>query len=416
MVGIAVIIVLVIVVGVVGAFVLSDQGILDLNLDFQLGQFTGGFIETMVGQIEETPVLLGTQNFDGDLNVTFFAESVLETQFQKTLSGIFQYDTICYERIGDDILEWEILGVGGNANVNEQQTIKIRKTTENDAGLTEMWCRITSQTGANFFLVDIDGIIKANTRIDTCIFEDPDFNNVDDWVCRVNLLDVSMSNPKIPPILDVRLKFFRESPVSPVPDLVCTTCPTFINQESNHDNFPSIDNFLKFDSDFVPAVGVSLTRGHAKALSQIQITTQGACMDQGCTAFTGSELEENYDINNSFIEVPFGDGTQKIKLSDMSSAIFDTKIIYKWMYDDATGRRDVAGANVIILEAQEDPIIDFPVIMQTTFARGSQNQGLCVQLELEYVNGDGTTNTTEETIEIVAQSSNDVQCVIGQTD
>jgi len=414
MVGIAVIILVVIVVGAVGAFVLSDQGLLDL--DFQLGQFTGGFIETMVGDIEETPVLLGTQNYDGNLGVTFLAESVLTTQFQTTLSGVFQYETVCYERIGDTFFDWEILDFGGNANFDEQQTIKIRKSTANDVGLTEMWCSV-DRTGGDTYLVDVDGIIKANTRIDTCIFEDPDFDNTDGWICRVNLLDVSATDPKIPPTINIRLKFWKEAFTS---NLGCSGCPAFINQESNHDNFRSIDNILKFDSDYLVGQGESgISSGFVKALTQVQITTQGACASIGCGAgdpFTGDQLEENYDINDSFIEVPFGNGIQTIKLSDMESLLFEDKIVYKWMYDKATGRRDVAGANVIILDVQEDRIIDFPVVIQTTFDAGSQEQNLCVQLELEYVDSFGTFTTTENTIEIVAQSSNTQNCIIDVQD
>jgi len=413
MVGIAVVIVVVIVIGAVGAFVLSDQGILDL--DFQLGQFTGGLIESMVGEIEETPVLLGTQNFDGNLAVSFDAESVLATVFQKILSGA-NFDPICYERIGDSLFEWEVLDVG-DSTFNENMSIKIRKATASDEGLTEMWCQIT-RTGGDTFLIDIDGIIRANPRIDTCIFEDPDFDMRKQWVCRINLLDISTTDPNVAPSLTIRLKFFKEAFTS---TLGCSTCPVFINQESFHQD-PSnvLNNNLNFDSDYLVGQGeAGHFAGFVKALSQIEITVQGSCSDfSPCNAFDGTELEEKYDINDSFIEVPLGNGVQKIKFSDMDSVLFENKIIYRWMYDQATGQQDVAGANIIILGVQEERIIDFPVVLQTTMTPDDTGTGkaLCVRLELEYVDSAGRFTTTDNTIELVAQSSNQNQCIIDVQD
>jgi len=217
MVGIAVVIVVVLVVGVAGVFVLSDQGILDL--DFQLGQITGGI--GTIGQLEETPTTLGIQNFDGNLAVKFIGEDEGARNIQANFDFVTSsdaYDTTCYERVGgtDDVRLWEVLDVGVPVPVitnpqvsNDEMTIKIRRTTTTDNGITEMWCEIIPEvtTFASPVYVNVDRTIESNPRIDTAIFADPNLDQKNDWVFRVNLLDISATDPNVSPSLDIRLKF-----------------------------------------------------------------------------------------------------------------------------------------------------------------------------------------------------------------
>jgi len=392
MVGKGIVIVVFVVAIGIGAFVLTGQEF----PDFQLGTLIegGGFIGTMIADIEETPPLLGVQNFGGNLNLSWDGRDTLDRSvlYDQQFFGIE-----CFERIGDDLNDWEFLSAGGNA-VFEATVINIRKTSEFDSGLTEIWCQITSQQQFPT-LIDIDGTIKANQRLDLCIFEIQPLSDIfrfePSWNCRINLLDISETDSKITPSLKINLKLIAQA--NNVLLDQTTTVPINIGTGDKV-------NRIKYNANF----GTDET---AKALSQVKISVQPDCGDgaSACPKISVEELEKSFSLTKSFIEVPVGDRIQTIRLIDMERNELSSKITYKWKYDEITGFRDVASANFIVVAKTEDPLVDFPLIFVTKFTSNdiSNENTLCIELELEFVNDFNEFETTEQDVELVASTVND---------
>ncbi len=372
--GKAVVVVLFIAVVAIGAFVLTGQ---DITL-------RGGVV-TPPAELVTTPTITGGQNFDGSLTTTFDGRDSNDPAI--TYSGITVYDTICYERIGDNVRDWEVLDGGDDTTSNEAQSIMVRKTTSADVGITEMWCGIVVETGGNV-LVDKDATIRANSRIDTAIYEDPNLDQTAEWVYRVNLLDISPTDPNTIPSLELRLKFMEQASTANLDQ----TTPSLINIGTG-----TVDNRIKNNVDFITTS--TQNDSGAKALSQIQISVNATNGDDSL-----------YDINNSMIEVPMGAQIQRIKLSQMDESPLTSVIIYKWKYDQATGQRDVASANFIVVQKNGDPEVDFPIIFQTRFA--SATDSLCIELELEYVDSFNVFSNTSNDVELVAGTTNPAECTL----
>lgn len=372
--GKAVVVVLFIAVIAIGAFVLSGADI----------PLRGGVV-TPPAELQTTPTITGGQNFDGTLLTTFDGRDSNDPAI--TYSGITVYDTICYERIGDNVRDWEVLDGGDDSTSNEAQSIMIRKTTQADIGITEMWCGIVVESGGNV-LVDKDATIRANSRIDTAIYEDPNLDQTAEWVYRVNLLDISPTDPNTTPSLELRLKFMEQASTANLDQSVTD----LINIGTG-----TVDNRIKNNVDFVTTS--TQNDSGAKALSQIQISVNATNGDDSL-----------YDINNSMIEVPMGDSIQRIKLSQMDESPLTSVIIYKWKYDQATGQRDVASANFIVVIKNGDPEVDFPIIFQTRFATATD--ALCIELELEYVDSFNVFSNTSNDVELVAGTVNASPCTL----
>ena len=372
--GKAVVVVLFIAVVAIGAFVLSGQDI----------ALRGGVV-TPPAELVTTPTITGGQNFDGSLTTTFDGRDSNDPAI--TYSGITVYDTICYERIGDNVRDWEVLDGGDDTTSNEAQSIMVRKTTSVDNGITEMWCGIEVESGGNV-LVDKDATIRANSRIDTAIYEDPNLDQTAEWVYRVNLLDISPTDPNTIPSLELRLKFMEQASTANLDQSVID----LINIGTG-----TVDNRIKNNVDFVTTS--TQNDSGAKALSQIQISVNATNGDDSL-----------YDINNSMIEVPMGANIQRIKLSQMDESPLTSVIIYKWKYDQATGQRDVASANFIVVQKNGDPEVDFPIIFQTRFATATD--ALCIELELEYVDSFNVFSNTSNDVELVAGTVNASPCTL----
>lgn len=376
--GKAVIAVVVIVVIVVGGLSLTGT-----DIPFRAG--TGGVTTPATLTTVEQIISEGGQIYNGDLTVTSDARDSNDPAV--TYTGVSVYDTICYERIGDDVRDWEVLD-GGDDTINEVMTVPIRKTTAQDTGVLAMWCEISPETGG-VVLFDKDGTISANQRIDTCIYDDPNLDQTPDWICRVNLLDITPSaDPNNIPTLNIRLKFMEDATTFNLDQ----TTVSIINVGTG-----TMDNRLKFDADMVTSN--TENDSGAKALSQVQISVNATDGDDSL-----------YDIGNSQIEIPMGNNIQRIKLSQMDESALTSQIIYKWKYDQATGQRDVASANFIVVAKGGDPEVDFPVIFQTRFT--NVNDSLCVELELEYVDNFNVFSETSNDVEVVAGTVNADECVL----
>lgn len=375
--GKGVILLFVVAVVAIGAFVASGG-------DIQLQSGTGG--QTTVGDLTTTQTMTseGGQAYNGDLTATFSMTDSNDPTL--TYTGLTDFNIICYERIGDNVRDWEVLGSGDDATATETATIPIRKTTTTDAGITEMWCEVTPETGGTALYIDVAGTTRANQRIDTCIYEDPNLDQTPDFVCRVNLLDVSPADPNNLPTLNLRLKVMEEATTANL-----NTVASVINIGTGN-----VENRIKWTMNFVTSS--TQDDSGAKALSQIQISINATNGD-----------DTLWDIGGSMIEVPMGSSTQRIKLTQMNDIPLADRVQYKWDYDQATGQRDVASANLIVVDNGGDPEVDIPVIIETRF--GASDDAICVELDLEYVDSFNVfTNTTDDAE--LAEGANLAECVI----
>ena len=373
--GKGVIVVLVIAVIAVGAFVLSGQ-------DIPLRTGTGGVAP--VADITQVPVPVGGQNYNGQLTIDFITRDSNDPAI--TYDGTTDFNIICYERIGDNVRDWEVLGSGDDATTTETTSIQVRKTTATDAGITEMWCEITPESGGASIYFDQVGTIK-DSRVDSCIYEDPNLDQTADFVCRINLLDISVTDPNTIPNLDVRIKFMENAVTANL-----NTAPSILSIGTGNEQ-----NRIKWAIDFVTTA--SQNDAGAKALSQIQISVNATDGD-----------DTLFDVGMSMIEIPNGANIQRIKFTQMDTIPLNNKIQYKWDYDQATGQRDVASANLIVVEKGGDSEVDVPVIFETRF--GLITDALCVELDLEYVDAFNVFSNTSDDVELVADTTNANECTL----
>jgi len=376
--GKTVIAIVVIIVVAVGAFSLTGT-----QIPFQAG--TGG--TTTTGQLGTTPPMASQvgQTYNGQLTVNNDALDSNDPQI--SYSGATVYDIICYERIGDNVRNWEVLD-SGDDSATETMSIPVRKTTSTDKGITEMWCGITRETAGADVYVDKDGIIRASSdRIDTAIYDDANLDNTPEWLFRVNLLDIAPSlDPQNIPVLNMRLKFMEEATTA---NLDSTTA-SIISIGTG-----SVDNRIKWNVDF--DTSSAQNDAGAKALSQIQIRTNT----------TNDDL---FDISKSFIEVPNGANTQKINLGQMDETQQASTDLFKFKYNQGTGQRDVASANLIVVPKGGDPEVDVPVVMATRFT--AITDAICVELEFQYVDAFNVFSTTSDDVELVADTTNGDECTL----
>ena len=336
--------------------------------------------QTTIGSLIETAPVTSTtgQGYNGDMITTF--EGRDSNDPATTYSGIDDFDVICYERIGNDVRDWEVLGSGDDTQIKSPATIPIRKTTSTDAGITEMWCEIAVESGGASLIIDKDGIIKANSRIDTCIYEDPNLDQTPTWVCRVNLLDISANDdPNNTPTLNLRLKFI-ENAVSG--NLDQTTLDIENAGIGNHEN---------------------------RIKTNIDLITTSTSNDSGAVAVAQIQFKINdtddvlWSENDSHIMIPNGNSDQRIKLSQMDRIDLTSTTSYKWKFGS-----DIATANIINVPKSGDPEVDIPIILFTNFS--SADQALCTQLELKYVDAFNAFSTTTVDVEVSEGATGD-SCV-----
>lgn len=338
---------------------------------------TGG--TTPIGSLTDTTPVTSTtgQIFNGDLEVTNTGGDSNDPAI--TYDGSTDYNIICYERIGNDVRNWEVLD-SGDDTLTEAMTIPVRKTTGTDAGITEMWCELSAEAGGQSVIIDKDGTIKANPRIDTAVYEDPDLDQTPTWVFRVNLLDIANADPNNVPTLNLRLKFM-ENAVSA--DFDQTTLSVANAGTGNH------ENRIKNNIDFV-TTSTSNDSG-AIGLSQIQVKLN-------------STEDTTWDENASYMEVPNGASVQRIKLSAMDRIDLTSSTTYKFKYGT-----DIASANLIVVPKSGDPEVDVPLILFTNF--NLADQALCTEVEFKYVDSFNTFTTTSVDVEVAEGAIGD-ECTL----
>lgn len=351
--------------------------------DIPVRSSTGG--QAVIGDVTTTPIttVVGGQNFDGLLTVTWDARDSNDPAM--TYDGTTDFDVICYERITDNVRNWEVLGSGDDSTTDEITTINVRGSSALEQGVVEMWCEITAEVGGQATLFDMQGTIDANGRIDTCIYEDPNLDQTPDFVCRVSLLDISPSDPNNLPTMELRLKLMEQA----------TTAN--LGQASSIIDIGtgSVENRIKWSIDFVTTS--SQNDAGAIALSQIVIAVNATNGD-----------DTLFDVGGSQIEIPNGANIQRLKFTQLDDVPLTSEIQFKWNYDQTTGQRDVASANLIVVEKGGDPEVDIPVLFETRFS--NINDALCVELDLEYVDSFNVFSNTSDAVELVADNTNADEC------
>lgn len=375
--GKTVMVVLLIAVVGIGAFVLSGA-------DIPLRSGTGGTVT--IGDLTETTPMTSEvgQAYNGDLTTTFTMTDSNDPTL--TYGGIADFNIICYERIGDNVRDWEPLASGDDATETETASIPVRKTTSIDAGITEMWCEVTPESAGTALYIDVEATLRANQRIDTCIYDDPNQDQTPDYVCRVNLLDISPADPNNIPTLNLRLKVMEEATTANLNTVASVASVGTGN----------VENRVKWSMNFVTSSAQD--DSGAKALSQITISINATNGD-----------DTLWDAGGSMIEVPLGSSVQRIKLTQMDDIPLATQIQYIWNYDQTTGQRDVASANLIVVDNGGDPEVDIPVIIETRF--GSTDDAICVELDLEYVDSFNVFTNTDDDAEI-SEGATGVECTL----
>lgn len=325
--------------------------------------------QTQIGQLTETAPMTSEvgQVFNNNLIANWDGRDSNDPAI--TYDGQDDYDVICYERITDDVRNWEVLDNGDDSTSNETMNIPVRKTTATDAGVTEMWCEVAVEAGANL-IIDKDGTVQANSLVDTCIYEDPDLDQTPTWVCRVNLLNVSPPDPNNTPEINLRLKFIEDATSADLDQTVASIANAGTGKHENR---------IKLNIDFV----TTSTDNGAGAKGLVQITT----------LFNDTLSNDLWDPNNSMYEIPNGGTIQKIKLSQMDETPFQTQTMYKFKYGS-----DIATANIINIGKGGDPEVQTPLILTSNFQ--SADQALCIETEFKYSDAFNAFSVTSVDVEV----------------
>jgi hypothetical protein len=317
----------------------------------------------------------GLQNYGKNFNVG--------TQTKDTLDRTIVYgddtevNTICWDAHGsDDVAEWTDIGTFSEAEIGDAN-IDIDEATFNSdgsvksKGLTEMWCEINLES-AQDFAVDQEEIIRANDRIDSCIWGDANDDNDDTWICKYDLLGITpVADPNSEPSDTVQLYLFdRETDET----IVGATTNTYSSVAQGDGTITEVTTKLVFGAS-----------ADAKMISEIRIRNNE-------TSSTDDDYSEETELcmsEDSTAEVVWFDTRQPVGcLALGDTGIFDrdnqaSTIEYVW-----DGGNEYKDSILVILPKNANLDVDTPINVHTNFQTATT--ATCWELGYKYLDAFGS--------------------------
>jgi hypothetical protein len=322
------------------------------GVGWQMGWFDGtgtaNLGQNTIPTIGQTTTTTGVQDYKGNLNLSTETFDSLDS----TNSGLgddTELDTICYERIGDDVSDWIEIGVVSEAETGDANV-------EVD-GQSEMWCELNHESSQEYY-VDAEKTVAKNKRIDTFIWDDANGDNDDTYIFRVNLLDITPSTDG-EAVMTLNFYLYDEDTSDSLIDTATADKGGVATGETN--------TIVQYNID----LDSSSTGGDAKYIHTMRIKINS----------TDDTLWVDSD---SFIALPDG---SKLYLVDMSRNDLASTTEYKHIFPSGN---DYSEAYALVVDKDASTELDFPLTMRTAF---SSADGLCIEMGVRYINPFGTVSS-----------------------
>jgi hypothetical protein len=332
-----------------------------------LGGSPANLGQTSIPALSQTTTTTGVQDYKGNLNLSTETFDSLDST-NTGLGEDTELDTICYERIGDNVADWIELGV-----VSEAETGDANISVD---GQTEMWCEVNLEASQEYY-VDATKTVAKNQRIDTFIWEDADNDNDDTFIFRVNLLDITPSTDG-EAIITLNWYVYDEETSDTVLDTTTASTGSISTGEAN--------TVVQWNID----LDTSASGGDAKYLHSMRVRVN-------------STDDTDWVESDTIITLPDG---MKLSLTDMDRTDLASTIEYKYQFP--TGN-DYGEAYLLKIEKDDSTEIDFPMTFRSAF---EASDALCVELGFRYIDGYGSVSSYDtDDVELTVDSVGD-ECTL----
>lgn len=339
---------------------------------WQMGWFDGtgtaNLGQSTIPSLGQTTTTSGVQDYKGNLNLSVEAFDSLDS----TNSGLgddTELNTICYQRVGDDVADWIEIGVVSEAETGDAN-IEID-------GQSEMWCELNHEASLEYY-VDAEKTVAKNKRIDTFIWDDANGDNDDTYIFRVNILDITPSTDG-EAVMTLNMYLYDEETSDSLIDTTTASRTSVATGETN--------SILQFNID----VDTSSTGGDAKYVHTIRVRIN-------------STDDTKWVDSSSYIALPDG---SKLYLVDMTRNDLASTTEYKHIFPEGN---DYAEAYLLKIEKDSSTELDFPVTLRTSFAT---DNALCLELGVRYINPYGTVSSYDsDDVEVTNVSSVGDECTL----
>ena len=339
---------------------------------WQGGYLNGGSTANLgVGDVPtlgQTQTVTGVQDYKSNLNLSVETFDGLDST-NTGLGDDTEIDTICYERIGDNVADWIEMGV-----VSEAETGDANISID---GQTEMWCEVNLEASQEYY-VDATKTVSKNQRVDTFIWDDANNDNDDTYIFRVNLLDITPSTDG-EAVMTLNVYLYDEETSDTIIDTDTTSKGSVATGE--------VTNILDFNID----LDTSSTGGDAKYIHSMRVRVN-------------STDDTDWVESDSFVGFP--DGTKIYLTGDMSRTDLSSTIEYKYQFPSGN---DYADAYLLKIDKDASTEIDTPMTFVSAF---ESNDAVCVELGFRYIDGYGTVSSYDSDDVEVTNSSVGDECTL----
>src|SRR3990167_110982 len=226
---------------------------------------------------------------------------------------------------------------------------------------------------------DVAGTIAKSPDVKGCVYEDPDGDNMNMYVCQIDISPyLTNSAPALTPRVDWIVSLYGE-------DSIDLNSPTGIANVATGNTINVIDYEVTVDD-----------LATAEYVKKVHVRTN----------FTTASLLVD---SNSFIALPWG----KLYLSEMtkSTDFSNTRFIYEKIYPT---NAPIDGAKAIIVGNSGSRTVQIPMTIQTGFT--ASTDAICIELELTTISARGIETATaaknSDDVEITAASAVNAECTL----
>lgn len=343
-------------------FVAWNQGWLD-------GTSSGNLGVSTVPKLGDTQPVAGTQDYKGNLN--FQTETYDSLDSTNTgLGDDTELDTVCYQRVGDDVDAWIEMGTLSEAETGDAD-ISID-------GQTEMWCEVHPEDSQEYY-IDAQKIVAKNDRIKSFIWDDADADNEDTYIFQVDLLNITPSQDGSEALVKVNWYVYdEETSDSNITAGEVASVGSVATGE--------VTTVLDWNLD----LNTSTTGGDAKYIHSMRVRLN-------------STDDTDWVESKTTITLPNG---QQLSLTDFDRSDLASTIEYKYQFPDGN---DYSDAFLVTIPKDSSTEVDFPMNFRSAF---ESSDALCIEFGVRYINPEGVVSSYDTDDVEVTNDSVGTECTL----